>query len=158
MFDELAETVAMALYNQIMQNFYFNSEKNKLLPSIMAFLPLELLFGGKTHFKEPLYTFSNLFHAEVLSLTDLGAFQTCLLYHCVPKPNPQDPFAHVLAFRQVEEVIERLDQIKGVQIKHHPGIEGAKIIREDLWVKTQVAKAGLQDSKKILDEFIICAN
>ena len=102
-FDEPTETVAMPLYNQIIQNFYYNSSRNRQPASILAFLPLEL--EGKPHFTETLYTFSNLFHAEVLSPTDLGSFEASLLYHCVPKPIPRDPFAHVLPLRQVEEVI-----------------------------------------------------
>jgi hypothetical protein len=33
-----------------------------------------------------------------------------------------------------------------------------KIIREELWVKSQSAKAGLQDAKQIVDEFLSSAN
>ena len=75
-FDEPTETVAMPLYNQIMQNFYYNSSRPGQLASILAFLPFEPLFEGKSHFTEPLYTLCNVFHAEVLSPTDLAALQT----------------------------------------------------------------------------------
>ena len=94
----------MPLYNQIMLNLYYNSSINRQLTSILAFLPLPLL-EDKPRFTEPLYTLSNLFHAEVLTPTDLGSFEASLLYHYVPKPIPRDPFAHVLPLRQVEEVI-----------------------------------------------------
>jgi hypothetical protein len=49
--------------------------------------------------------------------------------------------------------------VKKAQIKHHPEIEVTKIIREELWVKTHsAAKAGLQDAKQIVDEFLSSAN
>ena len=157
-FDEPTETVAIQLYNQIMQSFYYNSIIGSQLPSLWAFLPLDVLFEGKPPFLEALYTFSNLFHAHVFSPTELDALHVSLLRHCVPRPTPRDPLAHALPLRQVEEVIERLRKVKRAQIRHHPEIEGKKRVREELWVETQRAKAGLLDAKKIIEEFISSIN
>ena len=55
-------------------------------------------------------------------------------------------------------MIERLEKIKKAQIRHHPGIQEAKSVREELWVKSRNAKAGLQDAKRIVDEFFQTAN
>lgn len=55
-------------------------------------------------------------------------------------------------------MIERLEKVKNAQIKHHPGIQGAKFLIEELWLNTRIAKAGLQDAKLIIEEFINSAN
>ena len=156
-FDEPTETVAIQLYNQIMNNFYYNSTTSDQLPSIWAFLPLDAI-AGKPHFLKVLHNFCNLFHAHVFSPTTLDALHASLLHHCVPRPTPRYPLAHALPLRQVEEVIARLQKVKKAQIRHHPEIEAKKRVRGELWVKTQRAKAGLLDAKKIIDEFISSSN